>query len=605
MHAWMGHIKSSDLKRYLANEGIPAWRMGAELHLESCADCGESILEIKASSDVQLAATRRSLPRVFFGVKIGSVIDGRYRVDGFIGQGGMGTVFEGYHLHLKQRVALKFILPELAQKPEIVARFQREGRAASRLMNENTCRVIDLGNTGSGAPFLVLEYLQGESIDERLRRVKCMPSNEVIALAIQLLRALDEAHEVGIVHRDIKPANLFLAKKPDGTELLKVLDFGIAKSVNSEIEEGLSTTAVTTLVGSPHFMAPEQTNFRSVDARTDIWSVGVTLFQMLTGKLPFAEQDVGELFESIRARPLVDEKISDLTELERVVRRCLEKDPVRRFQSAKELSNALVTLVAPSATPPDSLATIQFDSLKSEPEMSREQPAMSGANTTLWSRKRWRLVVAMGVVSSMAASLVWQVTRPAIRSSTTDKSADAMPAISVFQQDPMASTQKSIDSEMNAIPTETREAQSTNMAPPPSEIQRKFASKKKVTSVNSEPRAVQLQSPPQVLEVETAPLDSGSINANLDAGSRRPLPTESAKNIVPSLVKRTIDAVVVRDFNAPKATTSVTELAVKTVDAGAQNSTQAAEPKKNIFRATPLFDANEVRKKRTPLKATP
>jgi len=270
------------------------------------------------------------------GIQIGTVLAGRYRVDRVLGQGGMGIVVQAMHLQLHQPVAMKFLLPEVLANQQIVQRFLREAQAAVRLKSEHVARVIDVGSLETGAPYMVLEYLEGTDFSKFPRSQ--LTVGGIIDLILQACEALAEAHSLGIVHRDIKPANFFITRSPDGTLLLKVLDFGISKTPAT----GGQLTATQAVMGTPAYMSPEQMrSSRDVDHRTDIWSLGVVLYELLQGAPPFG----GDTFSSMVLK-VVNDPLPKLTvrlpgDLDAVIYRCLEKDPARRFQNTAELAQAL------------------------------------------------------------------------------------------------------------------------------------------------------------------------------------------------------------------------------------------------------------------------
>ncbi len=262
----------------------------------------------------------------------GTVIAGKYRVERVLGEGGMGIVYAATHLGLRERVAIKMLAPELASHGVVVARFLREARAAAAIKGDHVVRVVDV-DAIDGKPYIVMEYLEGESLADALAREGRFPLRRLVDHVLQACEALAEAHRLGIVHRDLKPGNLFLARRPDGSAVLKVLDFGISKF--DPVEYGESTLTDTKHpLGTPLYMSPEQlASAARVDARTDIWALGVVLFEGATGRLPFAS-----VLETLNADPtpdLTDDSFAD------VVMRCLTKSPDGRFTDVASLAEAL------------------------------------------------------------------------------------------------------------------------------------------------------------------------------------------------------------------------------------------------------------------------
>ena len=279
----------------------------------------------------------------------GDVIAGKYRVERLIGRGGMGAVFAAQHLILNQRVALKLLLGELADSQEASARFVNEARAAAQIQGEHVARVLDIGQLPTGVPFMVLEYLEGSDLAGILQQRGPLPVSEVADYALQALDALAQAHSAGIVHRDLKPANLFLTSRHDGTSLVKVLDFGISK--NTTAPSGMTSTRA--VMGSPEYMSPEQLRTpRGVDARTDIWSLGVILYELLAGRVPFQAETLADLFMQICQvdPPSIRTLRPDVPPaFEAVVMRCMAREPSARFQSVRELSTALLVFASDQA----------------------------------------------------------------------------------------------------------------------------------------------------------------------------------------------------------------------------------------------------------------
>ena len=283
-------------------------------------------------------------------VEIGAVLAGRYRIDAVLGAGGMGIVFRAHHLELRQDVAVKMPYRERAFDPQTVERLLREARAAVRLKSEHVCRVIDVGRSEEGLAFVVMEYLEGTLLSDRLRRKRVLPFDEISRLLLQSCEALGEAHELGIVHRDLKPANLFLVTGLDRRRRVKVLDFGISKIENYEISDHRLTESAV-LLGSPSYIAPEQmSDTRSVDARADIWGLGICAYELLTGHVPFKGSSVMDLAVRIAGDVAVPPSVlrPDVPPaLEAIVLRCLAKNRDERFASMAELSSALLAAASP------------------------------------------------------------------------------------------------------------------------------------------------------------------------------------------------------------------------------------------------------------------
>ncbi len=281
-------------------------------------------------------------------VKVGEVLAGKYRVDSILGVGGMGVVVEATHLELQEPRAIKLMLPEALEEKEAVERFMREARASSRLKSEYVARVHDVGKLDNGSPYMVMEQLHGSDLRHVIKERGRLPAPEAIHYALQACEALAEAHSIGIIHRDLKPANLFLTQRTDGTPCIKVLDFGISKVLGSADLEMTKTQAV---LGSPSYMSPEQMrSARNVDARTDIWSLGVILYRLITGELPFRAESITELVTKVlqnAPRPPSTIVPDVPRELDDVLLRCFERDLSRRYANVGELSAALLPF-APS-----------------------------------------------------------------------------------------------------------------------------------------------------------------------------------------------------------------------------------------------------------------
>jgi serine/threonine-protein kinase len=279
-------------------------------------------------------------------VQIGQLVAGKYRIEQTLGRGGMGVVVAALHEQLGQRVALKFLTDNAYQQAEAVARFVREARAAVQIQSEHVARVMDVGTLESGAPYMVMEYLRGLDLKEVSTRRGPLPVSEAVDFVLQACDAVAEAHSLGIVHRDLKPSNLFLSERPDGSPLVKVLDFGISKALHpGERNSQLQMTASAAIMGSPQYMSPEQIrSSKSVDARADVWALGTILHELLTGTPAYVADTVPGLLAMIVADPPPPQSPTRRDappELEAVILRCLEKDRERRFPSVSALARAL------------------------------------------------------------------------------------------------------------------------------------------------------------------------------------------------------------------------------------------------------------------------
>lgn len=284
-------------------------------------------------------------------VPVGSVLSGKYRVDRVIGAGGMGVVLEATHLQLGERVALKFMAQDAVRDPEARARFAREARSMFKLKSQHVARVLDVAELDDGAPFMVMEYLSGRDVGRILDERRRLPSDTAVDFVLQTCEAIAEAHAIGIVHRDLKPENLFVTKRVDGSPFVKVLDFGISKAQQDALDP-MTLTSSTAVMGSPFYMAPEQLkSTRLADERTDIWALGVILYECVVGEVPFVAESAPALYvRMLEERPIaphlrvphVPRGLSD------AIMRALERDPGARFQSVAALASAIEPFASPA-----------------------------------------------------------------------------------------------------------------------------------------------------------------------------------------------------------------------------------------------------------------
>jgi serine/threonine-protein kinase len=274
----------------------------------------------------------------------GRLLAGKFRLLSEVGRGGMGAVWLARNIHVERDVALKLILPEVLKNPEIVARFRDEARVAARIGHPGICDILDFELTPIG-PVIVMELLRGENLAQRIEREGRLPVPVALGIASQALVALEAAHRAGIIHRDLKPENLFLHQPGGGPMVVKLMDFGISKFTDRA--SGLTASGV--IMGTPEYMAPEQIHGAvNADARTDIWAIGAVLYRALTGEQPFTGQTVPEILIEIASgspRPIGPEVPPALAG---VVLRCLRRAPAERWQSARELGEALQPFVTRS-----------------------------------------------------------------------------------------------------------------------------------------------------------------------------------------------------------------------------------------------------------------
>lgn len=314
----------------------------------------------------------------------GQLIGGKYLVGNLVGCGGMGTVWAGRHVNLGTLVAIKFIRPQFAERPDARRRFEIEARAAASVKSVHAVQVYDYGVTDGGLPYIVMEFLEGESLAETVQRVGPIAAPEVAKIMAQAARALAKAHQAGIVHRDLKPDNVFLATNVENAEsdlpyTVKLVDFGIAKIVDlPEGQSGMSgPTQAGSVIGTPNFMSPEQLTVGGApDALTDLWSFGATVFSAMTGRIPFEGEVLGDIVLKVCTAPIPSASALNPgipSGFDAWFARACNRDRTKRFQTVEEFSESLLRVCGASATGAET-ATLAEDRVNYElkPKMRPE-----------------------------------------------------------------------------------------------------------------------------------------------------------------------------------------------------------------------------------------
>lgn len=381
-------------------------------------------------------------------VQPGDTLAGKYLVDQVLGAGGMGVVVAAHHIHLDDKVAIKFLLEGALGNAEAVARFAAEARAAVKIKSEHVARVSDVGNLENGAPYMVMEYLEGEDLGARLRRDGPLPVEQAVEFVLQACEAIAEAHGLGIVHRDLKPTNLFVIRRADGLLSVKVLDFGISKLTKlGGSGPDMSLTHTAAILGSPLYMSPEQLeSAKNVDARTDIWSIGVLFYELLTGRPPFDAETMPELVLKVVTKepaPLRNLRPDAPAGLHDVIQRCLAKKrddrfadvaelalalepfaPLRAHESVRRVSRVVQTARSPSLTGEASVSEIAGDARAVGTVSTWEQSATG----SLGGRKLWPALVAVAVAAAVGIGAYVSLSSGGSETATEDVPPTSEPA---------------------------------------------------------------------------------------------------------------------------------------------------------------------------------
>ncbi len=278
----------------------------------------------------------------------GEIIDGKYRIVRLVGEGGMGAVYEGENTRIKRRVAIKVLHAAVAEKTDVVQRFEREAQAAGTIGSEHIVEVLDLGNLPSGERFMVMEFLEGEDLTGRIKRLKRLTPAQCVPLMCEVLEGLAAAHDAGIIHRDLKPDNIYILDSKAGrADFVKILDFGVSKF--SALDNEMSMTRTGAVMGTPYYMSPEQAKGGQIDARSDLYAMGVVLYQMVTGRVPFNAGSFNELLFKIalESPEPVEQIVPDCPKpFIDIINRAMAREVDDRFQSAREFQQVLQAYLA-------------------------------------------------------------------------------------------------------------------------------------------------------------------------------------------------------------------------------------------------------------------
>jgi serine/threonine protein kinase len=488
---------------------------------------------------------------------VGQTLAGKYKIEELIKSGGMGSVYRGKHILMDKTVAIKVLRPSLALDHAVVARFSREAKAASRISHPNAVIVTDFGEDENGVVFLVMEYLDGRTLKEIIKSEGPMHLKRVVEIIRQVSGALEAAHSQGVIHRDLKSDNIMLSR-PHGNEWAKVLDFGIAKIQQPEGVRDLEITAANLVIGTPQYMSPEQcSQTGTLDARSDIYSLGVILYEMLVGRVPFTgESPTVIMMKQVQEPPpsVVAARTDLPVAVDEVVRRALAKQPADRFQSAGELADALARaalatneLVASEAAAPDTISEKPIAPLMDDadevtvvrprapetfiPEHPQPASPLEPDSVSLASFNPWRIMVPAVIVLVAVFGIVFLLTRSTGQTPVSGQSGDSgfvtdPNSQPVEQMSPPTGAGESDVKSSSATPMLGRENPSPSPSPnantnkraseiPPTEINGNFgenenSNTRKVNKNSNQPSASPQMVPPQTESPPPLPKPSES-----------------------------------------------------------------------------------------------